>query len=318
MSKQDPTMENPIRIGRFAPSPTGGLHFGSLIAAVASYLCARQHPQSRWFLRIEDVDTERKQAGASRSIIQTLENYGFEWDAEVIYQSERSDYYQSALDSISSHVYPCSCSRKELQALSNETSAETSYGYNYPGLCRNGQLNNEVKRPSIRVTTNNQVICFQDECQADVLCQDIEKDIGDFILKRRGGIFAYQLAVLVDDHLQGINHVVRGADLFDNTPRQIFLQKILGYKTPDYLHFPVATTKDGKKLSKQNHSPELSAENTKAQLQLLMKTMIFLGQPSTNINDFSHLQDFWQWAISHWNADDIPKVMSISFEESLR
>lgn len=311
MVRQDSKKENLIRIGRFAPSPTGGLHFGSLIAAVASYLCARQHSQSQWYLRIEDVDTERKQAGASRSIIQTLEDFGFEWDAEILYQSQRSDIYQAALDSISDNVYPCSCTRKELQALSTEM----TYGYNYPGLCRNGQLNKKVKRPSIRVRTNNQEICFQDECQVDKFCQNIEEDIGDFIIKRRGGLFAYQLAVLVDDHLQGINHIVRGADLFDNTPRQIFLQSILGYQTPDYLHFPVATTQDGKKLSKQNHSPELSAENTKSKFQLLMKAMSFLGQPSTSINDFSHLQDFWQWAIANWNTDTIPKVKSISFEE---
>ena len=315
MSKQDSKQVNPIRIGRFAPSPTGGLHFGSLIAAVASYLCARQHPKSQWFLRIEDVDTERKQHGASRSIIHTLEDYGFEWDAEIIYQSERLDYYQSALDSISSHVYPCSCTRKELQAIS---SSDMTYGYNYPGLCRNGQLNKAVKRPSIRIKTDNQEICFQDECQPDGLCQNIESEIGDFILKRRGGLFAYQLAVLVDDHLQNINHVVRGADLFDNTPRQIYLQNILGYQKPDYLHFPVATSQDGKKLSKQNHSPELNAKDTKLKIELLLKAMTFLGQASANTNDFSHLHDFWQWAIANWNAKTIPKVMSLPIDESLR
>ncbi len=312
MSKQASNIDNQIRIGRFAPSPTGGLHFGSLIAAVASYLCARKNPQSQWYLRIEDVDTQRKQKGASSAIIQTLEAYGFAWDGEIFYQSERTDYYQAALDAISKHVYACSCTRKDLQSLSSDM----TYGYNYPGLCRNGQLNKDVKRPSIRVKTNNQEICFQDECQTEPFCQNIEHDIGDFILKRRGGLFAYQLAVLVDDHLQGINHVVRGADLFDNTPRQIFLQKLLGYQTPAYLHFPVATTNDGKKLSKQNHSPELNATSTNAKIQQLLKAMNFLGQTDANQDDFSNLQDFWQWAISNWDADAIPKVKTIVYQQN--
>ena len=300
-----------IKIGRFAPSPTGSLHFGSLVAAVASYLCARQHPESKWLLRIEDVDTERKQKGATRSIIQTLEDFGFTWDNQISYQSERYELYETALKTINYHVYPCSCTRKDLQALSTDT----VYGYNYPGLCRNGQLNKDVKRPSIRVVTDNQEICFQDECQIDQFCQNIEADIGDFILKRRGGLFAYQLAVVVDDHLQGVNHVVRGADLFDNTPRQIFLQKLLGYQTPDYLHFPVATTQDGKKLSKQNHSPEIIASNTKSILQALINAMVFLGQTPPDINNFSNTNDFWQWSINNWDSDKIPKSMNIVYQE---
>ena len=204
-----------IKIGRFAPSPTGPLHFGSLIAAIASYLSARQHPDSQWFLRIEDVDTQREKKGAVSSIIHALEAYGFEWDSDIIYQSQRTKHYQQAIESISEYVYPCSCTRKYLQQLSTEM----TYGYNYPGLCRNGIQNIEVDNPSIRVLTNpasiNNIICFQDECQPDIFCQNIETDIGDFILRRRDGLFAYQLAVVVDDHLQGINHIVRGADLFD-------------------------------------------------------------------------------------------------------
>jgi len=311
MSHQEKTKQNQIKIGRFAPSPTGGLHFGSLIAAVASYLCARQHPQSQWYLRIEDVDTERKQKGATTSIIQTLEDYGFEWDGEIIYQSKRNKYYQAALDSISDKVYACSCTRKELQALSTEM----TYGYNYPGLCRNGQLNQEVKRPSIRLRTNNKEICFQDECQIEPFCQNIETDIGDFILKRRGHLFAYQLAVVVDDHLQGINHIVRGADLFDNTPRQIFLQQLLSYKTPEYCHFPVANTADGKKLSKQNHSPEIDTKDIHYKLNQLINAMDFLGQNPSDINEFSSLNNFWDWAKNNWNINNIPKIMNIVYKE---
>lgn len=310
MHEDDQSNSNPIKIGRFAPSPTGALHFGSLIAAVASYLCTRQHPESQWYLRIEDVDTERKQKGATSSIIQMLDNYGFAWDGEIIYQSKRSDYYQWALDSISEYVYPCSCTRKDLQALSSGM----IYGYNYPGLCRKEQLNKKVKDPSVRVITNNNETCFKDECQAQIFCQDLETDIGDFILKRRGGLFAYQLAVVVDDHLQGINHIVRGADLFDNTPRQIYLQQILGYKTPDYLHFPVAVTNDGKKLSKQNHSPEITSENTKEKLLTLLKAMAFLGQNPPTISDFSNLDELWEWAFNHWDSNNIPKSMSIIYE----
>ncbi len=302
---------NTLTIGRFAPSPTGALHFGSLIAAVASYLCARQHQQSQWILRIEDVDTERKIKGAATSIIKTLEAYGFEWDGGITYQSERSIHYEAALDSIPKHVYRCSCSRKDLQKLSTNM----RYGYNYPGLCRKAIQNPEVTSPSVRLLTNNEEICFQDGCQPELFCQNIETDIGDFIVKRRDGLFAYQLAVVVDDHLQGVNQVVRGADLFDNTPRQIYLQQLLGYKTPDYLHFPVATTANGKKLSKQNLSPEITPDSKTSSLQLLIKALCFLGQDPPELHEFANLDDFWQWAMSHWNSHAIPKTMDIIYSD---
>jgi len=311
MQTTEPFNSNEIKIGRFAPSPTGALHFGSLLAAVASYLCARQHPQSQWLLRIEDVDTQRKQQGASTAIIKTLEAYGFAWDGDITYQSERTEYYQAALEAIADSVYPCSCTRKELQALS----ADMTYGYNYPGLCRDGVQNSTVKNPSIRVKTNNDEICFQDECQPELLCQNIEAEIGDFILKRRDGLFAYQLAVVVDDHLQGINHVVRGADLFDNTPRQLYLQQLLAYQTPDYLHFPVAITADDKKLSKQNHSPEITIGNTHEMIRLLLKALAFLGQSPPLSSDFSNLDDLWKWAKIHWNIKKIPKTNKMIFKE---
>ncbi len=317
MQSNDEYNSNQIKIGRFAPSPTGPLHFGSLIAALASYLCARHHPDSQWLLRIEDVDTEREQKGAANSIINALEAYGFEWNSEITYQSQRNEIYQEALESISDYVYPCSCTRKYLQSLSTEM----TYGYNYPGLCRNGIQNNDVINPSIRLLTNrsigdNNKICFQDECQPELYCQNIEKDIGDFILKRRGGLFAYQLAVVVDDHLQGINHVVRGADLFDNTPRQIYLQRLLDYQTPDYLHFPVVTTADGRKLSKQNLSPEVAIGDTASMLQILLDGLKFLGQNPPQASEFSNLDSFWQWAISNWNSSNIPKTMSIVCENN--
>lgn len=295
-----------IKIGRFAPSPTGPLHFGSLVAAVASYLCARQHTQSEWHLRIEDVDTQRKQKGSATSIINALEAYGFEWDGDIVYQSQRTEYYQEALDGLKYHVYPCSCTRKELQKLSTNM----TYGYIYPGLCRNGIQNTDVKNPSIRLKTTNDEICFQDQCQPEKFCQSIKTEIGDFILKRRDQLFAYQLAVVVDDHLQGINHIVRGADLFDNTPRQIYIQQLLNYQTPEYLHFPVATTLDEKKLSKQNHSPEIESDKTITILENLLSALSFLGQDTPAPKEFSNTVELWQWAISNWDSNKIPKVMN--------
>jgi glutamyl-Q tRNA(Asp) synthetase len=312
MQNSNESNTNTIKVGRFAPSPTGSLHFGSLIAAVASYLCARQHPQSQWLLRIEDVDIERKIKGATSSIIKSLEVYGFQWDRDIVYQSQRSEYYQTALVSISKNVYPCSCTRKDLQKLSSEM----LYGYNYPGLCRKDIQNKEVSSPSIRVLTNNEEVYFQDTCQTQSFCQNIETDVGDFILKRRGALFAYQLAVVVDDHLQGINQVVRGADLFDNTPRQIYLQRLLGYTTPEYLHFPVATTVNGKKLSKQNHSPEITLENKAMMLKTLLNALAFLGQNPPESSDFSNIDDIWLWAIHHWNSDLIPKTMNVVYDNS--
>lgn len=306
-----------IKTGRFAPSPTGPLHFGSLIAALASYLCARQHPESQWLLRIEDVDTERVQQAAASAIINTLEAYGFQWDGEITYQSQRTAHYQKALNDLSEYVYPCSCTRKDLQALSNDM----TYGYNYPGLCRTGIRDASVEKPSIRLLTNilasnNAQVCFQDECQTELFCQKIEADIGDFILKRRNGLFAYQLAVVVDDHLQGINHVVRGADLFDNTPRQIYLQQLLGYQTPSYLHFPVATSRYGKKLSKQNLSPEIRIGDSALMLKTLVTALRFLGQSPPAAREFSRLEDVWLWATSHWNINNIPATVCIIYEES--
>ncbi|MCL4157739.1 UNVERIFIED_CONTAM: hypothetical protein GTU68_043011, partial [Idotea baltica] len=161
-----------------------------------------------------------------------------------------------------------------------------------------------------RVKTSNNQICFEDECQPQKYCEQLETDVGDFIVKRRDGLFAYQLAVIVDDHLQGINQIVRGADLFDNTPRQIYLQQLLGFSQPDYLHFPVATTADGKKLSKQNFSPEISNDNKK---ELLVKALQFLGQNSPEAKEFSSIDELWSFAQQHWNSNKIPKEMSLEF-----
>jgi len=292
-------------IGRFAPSPTGSLHFGSLIAAVASYLYARQQ-KGKWLVRIEDVDTQRCNEKASISIIKTLEAYDFEWDGEIIYQTQRNDAYQVALDSIKEYTYPCSCTRKKLLA----TAPAGKFGYIYPEFCRNGVMNSDRANKnhlSIRLKTNADRVCFEDQCQKGRFCQNINEDIGDFILKRGDGLFAYQLAVVVDDAWQGISQIVRGADLYDNTPRQIYLQKILGYPQPDYLHFPVAIDRSGRKLSKQSLSPEILLTGKRANL---IKALDFLGQAPPLIDHFSSLNDLWSWAFKNWNTSKIPKQMT--------
>lgn len=299
-------------IGRFAPSPTGPLHFGSLIAAIASFLCARHQPDGRWLLRMEDLDTVRCRQDYADSILTTLEKYGFSWDSEVVYQSKRSQAYQAALDSISEHIYHCSCTRKQLLAQVGENKR---YAYLYPGNCRKSLQNPEASRFAIRLKTYPETICFNDRIQGE-FCQNLFNDVGDFILKRSDGLFAYQLAVVVDDAWQGVTEVVRGADLFDNTPRQIYLQGLLGYPTPDYLHFPVATTQDGKKLSKQNLAPEINSNNPHTIISQLLEALVFLGQNPPKRSDFGNLDDVWRWAIQNWNINNIPKKMKILHEQS--
>ncbi len=293
-------------IGRFAPSPTGPLHFGSLVAAVASYLEARSKSNSAWLVRMEDLDTSRCKTEYAESILQTLEAFQFQWNGDVLYQSQRSNAYQQALNAIRQYTYPCSCTRKQLQGQTNNT----PYSYIYPGNCRHSLTNPDAKQTSIRVKTDSKTYCFIDQCQGK-FCQNIHKNVGDFILKRSDGLYAYQLAVVVDDAMQGITHIVRGADLFDNTPRQIYLQQILGYPQPNYLHFPVATTSDGKKLSKQNQSQAITRHNKRSQL---IDALCFLGQQPPNVKAFDNLDDLWRWAVQNWDSANIPGKRKIHHE----
>lgn len=322
-------------VGRFAPSPTGPLHFGSLIAATASYLNAlsqkgaqrqkgaqshkgtqsHQNTQSdiqtRWLLRIEDLDAQRSQQQHTHSIIQTLEHFGFEWDGEVIYQHNRSHAYQEALDLLSNVTYPCSCTRKFLRS---SIQSDNKFGHIYPGFCRDGLNKPDSSNISIRLKTKTKKTCFNDIVQGE-FCQDLSKDVGDFIVKRSDNCFAYQLAVVVDDASQGVTQVIRGADLFDNTPRQIFLQKLLGYKRPDYGHFPVAVTADGKKLSKHNFSPEVSINNKR---ELIIQALTFLGQTTPILKDFSNLNDLWAFAVQNWDHTKIPKTLTQLINEDIK
>lgn len=284
--------------GRFAPSPTGPLHFGSLVAAVASYCDARSRG-GKWLLRIEDVDTTRCVEGASEEIIRALGRYGFSWDEEIIYQSQRSDVYQQALDLLRHQhlAYPCICSRKEIADSSTRQGIE---GAIYPGTCRQSPVKPGMPA-AWRLKAENEVIAFDDVLQGHQQ-HNMATDIGDFVIKRADGLFSYQLAVVIDDALQGVTHVVRGADLLDSATRQITLQKLLGYPTPVYAHIPLVMNHNGQKLSKQNLAQALPMDNIKS---VLIEALRFLQQPlPDNIHTFQ-LDDIWKWAHSHWELQNI-------------
>ncbi|CAA6827685.1 MAG: glutamyl-Q-tRNA synthetase [uncultured Thiotrichaceae bacterium] len=256
-------------IGRFAPSPTGHLHLGSLVAAVGSYVRAKNR-NGQWLVRMEDLDPLREESEAKVSILQDLERHGLHWDGDVEFQSQRQSYYEAALDALKDQdlVYPCYCSRKFLIA----TAERGEFGMIYPGHCRNGA--EATKAPSIRVRTHNDPLCFNDLTCGE-LCQRLESALGDFIVKRSDGYIAYQLAVVVDDHGQGITEVVRGADLLGNTPRQIHLQQLLGYETPEYFHLPLMMNDQGQKLSKQTHAPGLEKGKEIANLEQVLRFLAF-------------------------------------------
>jgi glutamyl-Q tRNA(Asp) synthetase len=288
--------------GRFAPSPTGPLHFGSLVAAVGSFLEARAHG-GEWLVRMEDLDPPREQPGAAELILKTLEAFGFEWDGAVVYQSHRGDAYESALNQLqeSGLLYPCACTRKEIA----DSALAGIEGPVYPGTCRNGLHGRKAR--AWRVRTDMQATSFDDAIQGRQ-SQVLERDIGDFVLKRADGLYAYQLAVVVDDAAQGITHIVRGADLLDSTPRQIGLQRLLGLPTPHYAHLPVATNAAGEKLSKQTLAIPLNSANPVPEL---WRALAFLGQfPAAQLQQ-AGLRELWQWAQHHWRLEAVPKTKAI-------
>jgi len=291
--------------GRFAPSPTGKLHFGSLIAAVGSYLEAKSH-NGKWLIRIENLDKPREIPTASYEILRTIETLGMEWDHEVIYQNHRKDAYENALATLNKRelTYLCTCTRKEIA----DSSITGISGQIYSGTCRYN-IQNKDRSGAIRIKTDNSIIEFKDYLY-DSISQRLKSDIGDFILRRSDGIYAYQLAVVVDDAAQGITNVVRGADLLDSTPRQIYLQKILGYSTPTYMHLPVAVNNQGKKLSKQTRAAILDVSNP---VKLLIEAVRFLGQePPIELFE-NNVASFWKWAIKNWHPKRIHKERTIPF-----
>ena len=289
-------------IGRFAPSPTGSLHFGSLVAATASYLAARSEC-GRWLLRIEDLDKPREQVGAAAHIIQTLLALGFEWDGEILYQSQRLNAYQDALQHLSSHIYPCTCSRKAIQQA-GQTGA---LGLIYAGTCRaKTPLPAPQQQYALRLRTDDSLTGFEDAIQG-YYAQRLANEVGDFVIRRADGLFAYQLAVVVDDAFQGVNQIVRGADLLDNTPRQIYLQRLLGFPTPHYAHVPLAVDQDGQKLSKQNFAPSIDRT---ASVQNVVAALQFLGQQPPRANDIASLTELWDWAIANWHIQNVPCTLT--------
>jgi glutamyl-Q tRNA(Asp) synthetase len=289
--------------GRFAPSPTGPLHFGSLVAAVGSYLEAKSRGGA-WLLRIEDLDPPRNVPGAADDILRTLEACGMAWDGEVAYQSTRSEAYHAALHALRQRglVYPCACSRREI-ADSGIAGIE---GYVYPGTCRGGLQASRQAR-ALRLDTRGARAEFADTVQGRI-AQDIEAAIGDFVLYRADHVYAYQLAVVVDDAEQGITDVVRGADLLDSTPRQIHLQRLLGMSTPHYVHLPVAVNAAGEKLSKQTQARPVDTANVLPQLVAALR---FLGQPVTPALADGDLASLWQWALENWSLARVPCCRSL-------
>lgn len=289
-------MKNQKYIGRFAPSPTGPLHFGTLLAAVASFLQARAN-RGQWLVRIEDVDTARCIKRMDTLMLKTLEHFGLHWDGEVMYQTQRTHAYEEALDTLRREqlVFPCSCSRKQLAAQTGEWSPV------YPGTCRlnTDWSSNDV---AIRTIVPDEIISFSDRLYGSQQ-QNLARDVGDFVIKRRDQLFAYQLAVVVDDAQQNITEVVRGSDLLDSTARQIFLQRALGYAQPSYFHLPLVLDTDDNKLSKSSGAYPVENNNPPATIIRLLE---FLGQDvSAELADAS-LDELWQYAITHWDPDRIP------------
>ena len=288
--------------GRFAPSPTGPLHFGSLVAAVASYLEAKSRA-GEWLVRMEDLDTPRNVPGAADDILRALTACGMRWDDAVIYQSARTDAYHAELHRLRALglVYPCACSRREIA----DSAVSGIEGPVYPGTCRAGLAPGKTVR-AWRIDVRGADIRFDDAIQGPVL-QDLARDIGDFVLLRADRVYAYQLAVVVDDAEQGITDVVRGADLLDSTPRQIFLQKLLKLTPPRYCHVPVAVNANGEKLSKQTRA---LAVNYAQPLSALVPALRFLGQqPPDDLVD-ANIGEFWNWALRNWRIDRVPRARS--------
>ena len=282
--------------GRFAPSPTGPLHAGSLVAAMASYLDARAH-HGRWLLRIEDIDEPRTVAGAADAIFDALAALGMHHDGEVLWQSQRKLRYEAAFGQLGEHIYPCSCSRKEI--ADSRTGIASDGAAIYPGTCRHGLAEGRTTRAwRLRVPppmSDAGVITFEDRWQGRIT-ENLSEATGDFVLKRADGFWAYQLAVVVDDAEQGVTDVVRGADLLGSTARQVYLQRLLQLRTPRYLHVPVVNNAAGEKLSKQTGATPLDLSKPLDTL-MLAASRLDLVVPSAAAID---LTSFWESAISAW------------------
>ena len=306
---------NQLYRGRFAPSPTGPLHFGSLVAAVGSY-CQAKSQGGEWLVRMEDLDPPRESPGAADEILRTLEAYYLHWDGTVLFQSQRIDAYEHALNQLSSdgHTYPCSCTRKSIATNtttttnSNQDKNQANSAHNiYPGTCRNGLAPGATAR-STRVRVTSETVSFLDGLQGARNIQ-LDSDVGDFVVKRADGLFAYHFAVVVDDAFQEISEIVRGTDLLDSTPHHLYLQKLLSYTTPQYVHLPIAVNAQGEKLSKQTHAP---AVNTTQPGVMLEKALTFLGlKPDPDVIN-ADPETLLKWAVKNWDLERVPKQLTIS------
>lgn len=289
-------MNTPRYIGRFAPTPSGFLHFGSLVAALASWLDARA-VGGQWLLRMEDIDPPREAPGAQAAILHTLETYGLHWDGAVVYQSQRHDAYAAVVQRLFQQglAYACTCSRKQLE----------DYNGIYPGLCRN--LGHAQEDAAIRLRVPELNYHVTDRLQGRFE-QHLGREVGDFVIRRRDGLYAYQLAVVLDDAWQGVTDIVRGADLLDNTPRQLYLQELLGLSQPRYLHVPLITQPDGHKLGKSYRSAPLPADQA---TQLLLRALRALGQPVEAAMALGTPSEVLAHAARHWNTDTLPRRLNV-------
>ncbi|MDJ0776646.1 MAG: tRNA glutamyl-Q(34) synthetase GluQRS [Gammaproteobacteria bacterium] len=294
-------------IGRFAPTPSGPLHFGSLVAALASFCQARASGR-QWLLRIEDVDTPRVVEGAATLILRDLEAFGFEWDGPVLHQSDRFEFYRAQLERLWSQgdCFACACSRRSLR---EQGVASGILGQIYPGNCRARGLS--AAGHSIRLNTRDAgSIGFEDGIYGR-FDLDLEREVGDFVLQRRDGIYAYHLAVVVDDEEQGVDEIVRGADLLENTCLHIYLQQRLGFATPRYLHLPLVNNADGVKLSKQTGALALDSQRAPA---LLVAALRHLGQQPPGGLAQATVAEVIGWSLANWRLDRIPAAKPIAAE----
>jgi len=298
--------ENPAIIGRFAPSPTGPLHLGSLVAAVGSYLVAKSSG-GRWLLRMEDLDLPRVVPGIADDMLSTLETLGFRWDGEVVYQSRRSEYYRAAAEQLIQRglAYACGCTRREIAQIA---SAPHEDGLVYPGICRNGLPPEKAER-ALRVKVYDEVISFEDGIMGRY-SQHLTASCGDFVIHRADGPYAYHLAVVVDDAAAGVNQVVRGADLLSSTPRQIYLQRIFDYPTPSYYHLPLVTGPAGGKLSKRDNAVSLAAGRDLAREggALLLSALRFLGQGPPQELEGAPPAEILHWGVAGFDIAAIPRA----------
>jgi glutamyl-Q tRNA(Asp) synthetase len=295
--------------GRFAPSPTGPLHFGSLLAALGSYLEARTRG-GRWLVRIEDLDPPRERPGAADRILTDLERFGFTWDGPVLRQSTRADAYLAALDRLERLQLTlwCGCRRSQLAAIVGaEPALDAADEARHPTVCPNPAPRGGG---SIRFRCADREVEFVDRCQGRCSL-NVARTTGPFVVHRRDGLHAYQLAVTVDDAAQGVTDVVRGADLLASTARQILLQEALGLPRPGYLHLPLAVTADGTKLSKSGDAPALDAAAPSVQLVTALE--VLRQEPPAELRQ-SRPAEVWRWAIGHWRPERFRSLMRINID----